>query len=125
MLQPWYKYIIINGKISIDITCVGASAHPNQDAVSTDDLYLLTCVVLMRMSRKHVGAVGKPQACRTENARFVALVSHVQQFKTYRNHFFTDIYRFIVLTQTPRSRDLVIFVMTTTTITLPMRMRVG
>ena len=35
---------------------------------STYDLYLLICVVLMRMGRKHmeqirVGAVGKPQAC--------------------------------------------------------------
>ena len=44
-----------------------------------------------------VGAVGKPQTCWTENARFVALVSHVQQFEAHRNQFFTDIYGFVVV----------------------------
>ena len=45
-----------------------------------------------------VDAVGKPQACSTVNARFVALVSHDQQFKAHRNQFFTDIYQFVVFT---------------------------
>ena len=45
-----------------------------------------------------VSAAGKPQACRTENARFVALVSHVQQFEAHRNQFFADIYQFVVVT---------------------------
>ena len=50
-----------------------------------------------------------------ENARFVALVSHVQQFKVHRNQFFTDIYQFVVVTaQMPRTRDLAIFMTTTT-----------
>ena len=45
-----------------------------------------------------VGAVGKPQACWTQDAQFLVLVSHVQQFEEHRNQFFTDIYRFIMLT---------------------------
>ena len=46
-----------------------------------------------------VGVVDKPQACRTENARFVELaVSPFEQFKGRTNQFFTDIYRLVVLT---------------------------
>ena len=37
-------------------------------------------------------------ATEYEYARFVALVSYVQQFEAYRNQFYTDIYRFVVLT---------------------------
>ena len=54
-----------------------------------------------------VGVAGEPQAYRTENAQFVALVSHVQQFEAYRDQFFTDIYQFVVA----RIQDLAIFVM--------------
>ena len=32
-----------------------------------------------------VGVISKPQACRTENARFVALVSHFQQCVGVKN----------------------------------------
>ena len=74
--------------------------------------------------------VDKPQACRTENARFVALVSLFEQFEGRINQFFTDIYRLVLLT----ARDLAIFVLTTTTtITMtttnrllyPLHMRMG
>ena len=34
-----------------------------------------------------IGAVSKLQGCWTKNARFVVLVSHVQQFKEHRNQF--------------------------------------
>ena len=47
---------------------------------------------------KRVGVVDKPQACRTENARFVALVSRFEKFEARINQFFTDIYRLAVLT---------------------------
>ena len=47
---------------------------------------------------KRVGVVDKPQAYRTENARFVALVSLFEQFEARTNQFFTDIYRLVVLT---------------------------
>ena len=45
-----------------------------------------------------VGVVDKPQACWRENTRFVALVSHFEQFEVRRNQFFTDIYGLVVLT---------------------------
>ena len=47
---------------------------------------------------KVVGVVDKPQACRTENARFVALVSLFEQFEACINQFITDTYRLAVLT---------------------------
>ena len=47
---------------------------------------------------KRVGVVDKPQACRTENARFIALVSLFEQFEARTNQFFTDIYRLVVFT---------------------------
>ena len=40
-----------------------------------------------------------------ENARFVALVSHVQQFETHRNQFFADIYQFMVVSARIDSRS--------------------
>ena len=49
------------------------------------------------MHANGVGVVDKPQACRTENARFVALVSLFEQFELRINQFFTDIYRLVVL----------------------------
>ena len=65
-----------------------------------------------------MGAVSKPQACYTENARFVVLVSHVQQFETYRKFSLisTDLLC-LQHAQMPRSRDLVIFILTTTMMT--------
>ena len=42
--------------------------------------------------------VDKPQACRTENARFVALVSLCEQLEAHTDQFITDIYRLAVLT---------------------------
>ena len=45
-----------------------------------------------------MGVVDKPQACCTENVRFVTLVSLFEQFETRTNQFFTDIYRLVVLT---------------------------
>ena len=47
---------------------------------------------------KGVGVVDKPQACRIENARFVALVSLFEQFEARINQFITDTYRLVVLT---------------------------
>ena len=47
----------------------------------------------------------------------LALVSHVQQFEAHRNQFFTDITDLLCLqhTQMPRTRDLAIYMLTTTT----------
>ena len=45
---------------------------------------------------KRVGVVDKPQACRTENARFVALVSRFEKFEARINKFFTDIIIIII-----------------------------
>ena len=54
-----------------------------------------------------VGVVSKPQACITENPRFLALViSYFQQFEAYRNQFFADIYRFVVLTALTDAQNL-------------------
>ena len=47
---------------------------------------------------KGAGVIDKPQACRTENARFVPLVSLFEKFEACINQFFTDIYRLAVLT---------------------------
>ena len=33
-----------------------------------------------------------------KNARFVALVSHIQLFEAYRSHFFANAYQFVVVT---------------------------
>ena len=57
-----------------------------------------------------VGAVSKPQACRTKTVRFVVLLSHVQQFEVHGNQFFANIYQFVVVTahidvQNSRSGD--------------------
>ena len=49
-------------------------------------------------STRGVGAVGKPQACRTRTAPFVALMSHVWQYEAHRNQFFASIYQFVVVT---------------------------
>ena len=38
-----------------------------------------------------MGAVGKPQACWREDARFVELVNHIQQLEEYRRQFFIRI----------------------------------
>ena len=45
-------------------------------------------------SANTVGVVDKPQACLTETARFVALVSLFEQFEA---RFFTDIYQLLVV----------------------------
>ena len=45
-----------------------------------------------------MGVVDKPQACQTENARFVALVSVFEKFEAHISQFFTDICRLVVLT---------------------------
>ena len=50
-----------------------------------------------RISMLKVGVVDKPQACSTENAQFVALVSLFEQFEARTNQFFIDIYRLDVL----------------------------
>ena len=55
--------------------------------------------------------VGKPLICRTENAQFVVLLSHVQQIEAHKIQFFAHFYRFVV----PTTQDLAIFVTTTTT----------
>ena len=54
--------------------------------------------VQLHQHTKRVGVVDKPQACRTENARFIALVSLFEQFEARTNQFFTGIYRLVVLT---------------------------
>ena len=83
------------------------------------DLATLTYIEVEHAQSSHithgVGAVGKPQACWTENAWFVAPVSHVQPFETHGNQFFTDIYRLVVVQhpRMPRTRDMAIFVVTT------------
>ena len=47
---------------------------------------------------KGVGVIDKPQACRTDNARFIALVSLFEQVDARINQFITDTYRLAVLT---------------------------
>ena len=39
------------------------------------------------MSAHGVGVISKPQACWTESARFIVLVSHVQQFEEHRSWY--------------------------------------
>ena len=64
-----------------------------------------------RVTSAHgVGAAGKPQVCWTENAWFVELVSHVQQFKVCRNQFSPISTNRLQYIQMLRSRDLAIFV---------------
>ena len=78
-----------------------------QSCNCTYALYVLTTLTYIELEHvqwscisiaNQVGAVDKLQACWTENALFVALVSLVQQFKAYRKQLFTDIYQFGVFT---------------------------
>ena len=57
----------------------------------------------MPVDRIGVGVLNKPQACRTENARFIALVSHFQQFEVCS---FTSMYRLVVLTAHTTTEDM-------------------
>ena len=61
--------------------------------------------------------VDKPQACCTENARFVALESLFEHIEARKNQFSPISTDWLCLqhAQTPRTRDLAIFVPTTTT----------
>ena len=47
---------------------------------------------------KGVGVIDKPHTGRTENARFVALVSLFEQLEAHIKQFITNTYRLAVLT---------------------------